>query len=291
MFMQVLINGLVAGAMHVLVGLGFSIVFQTARFFDFAFAGVLTIAAYVVVATGSIGMPVFFGLCLAVFTAAIVGGAFDCFVYRRLRRRAAPKLVLMLSALGLWIAVVNGMALVFGDSPRILGARVAVNSIAIGPIWITPLQTTVIILALTLTLVAWGGLHYTRLGLVARALANDETLAICCGARTEHVLFWIAVAGSAMGGMAAALVAADTGVSPTIALRVLLPGVVAVVIGGVGKFSGLIVAGFGIGLLQQLAAWFVSTAWEDAIVFIILIIFLLLRPEGAFGGKLRKTMV
>lgn len=97
--------------------------------------------------------------------------------------------------------------------------------------------------------------------------------------------------GSATAGVAAALLAYDTGMTPTMGFRTLLMGMVSVIIGGIGSIPGIAIGALLLGAAQHLTAWWMSSKWQDAIVFVILILFLLFRPQGFLGKPLRKASV
>jgi len=290
--MQVLADGLVAGAIYALVALGFSIRFQAARTFDFSYAAVITLAAYT---AGRYFDYVFANPACTVVLACVVAGTFgallDVVVFRPLRRSGARELVTLLASLGAMVAIVNAISIAFGDRPEIIGTVIRTNSVAVGPVQITVLQFVTIALAFVAGTICWHVYQRTRWGLIMRALADDETLARSFGVRRERSILQATILGSALGGLAAILSAFDTGLFPLLGFQLLLPGVVASVVGGIGRPGGAFLAGIAIGVIQQAAGWFTSTGWQDPILFAILLAFLLFRPQGLFGTPLRRTIV
>lgn len=292
MFTQILFNGLVAGAIYALVALGFSLRFQATRTFDFSYAAVITLSAY---AAGKVfeysGANWVISALAGCTTAGTVGVLLDVTIFRPMRRSGARELAILLASLGTMVAVANSISLGFGDRQQIIGSAVTHNSIALGSARITSLQLATIYVALMVGGFCWYAYHRTRWGLVMRALADDEVLARCYGISRERLILQATILAAVIGSSAAILSAMDTGLSPLIGFQLLLPGVVASVVGGMGRLGGVVIAGCAIGLIQQAAGWITSAGWQDPILFAILLVFLLVRPHGVFGAPLRRSAV
>ena len=99
------------------------------------------------------------------------------------------------------------------------------------------------------------------------------------------------IVGSSLAGVTGILYGLDYGITPTMGLNALMMGVIAVIIGGIRSISGIALGALLLAMAQQLGAWYLGSQWQDAIAFIILVIFLLFKPEGFFGNKLAKTIV
>ena len=127
--------------------------------------------------------------------------------------------------------------------------------------------------------------------MVMRAVADDLELARVSGIDSDRIILWTFAISSALAGIAGILVAFDTDMTPTMGLNVLLMGVVAVIIGGSGSIPGVALGALFLGLAQHLGVWGISSQWQDAIAFIILLAFLLVRPEGVLGKRVTKATV
>jgi branched-chain amino acid transport system permease protein len=291
-YLQVIVNGVIAGGIYVLVALGFTIIFQVSRFFDFSYAGSMTAGAYAAAYVSdllgySVGVMALSGVTVAV----VAGLLFESFVYRPLRRRDSSSLVLVLSSLGLMIVTLNFVSLLAGDQPRKLRFSIVIESIILGSARITKLQLGILLVSLATIGLCWLVLKYTAWGKAVEAVSSDNELATSIGIRTSRIRMQVVALGFSLGGLAATLVAFDTGATPALGFRLLLPGLVAAIIGGVGSRGGALIGGMAIGIIEQSSGWFVSTAWQDAILFAILILFLLLRPQGILGKPLRRATV
>ena len=124
-----------------------------------------------------------------------------------------------------------------------------------------------------------------------RAVANDPELASVSGIDSGKVILLTFALGSALAGVAGILVAFDVDMIPTMGMNALMMGVVAVIIGGVGSIPGIALGSLLLGMAQHLGVWFISSQWQDAIAFAILLIFLLFRPQGFLGKKIKKANI
>jgi branched-chain amino acid transport system permease protein len=137
----------------------------------------------------------------------------------------------------------------------------------------------------------WFGAHKSRVGMLLRAVACDSELARVKGLPVDLVKLVVFGIGSGVVGLAAIIAAYDTDLTPTMGFNALLPGVAAAIVGGIGSIRGAFFGGLLIGFAQQFGGWQFHTHWQDAVVFVILIGFLILRPQGFFGRPLRRVAV
>jgi branched-subunit amino acid ABC-type transport system permease component len=134
-------------------------------------------------------------------------------------------------------------------------------------------------------------LKYTKKGQAIRAVAIDPELARVSGIESDRVILSTFALGSAMAGVAGILVALNVDMTPTMGMNALLMGVVAVIIGGIESIPGIALGALFLGMAQHLGAWNVGSQWQEAIAFAILLIFLLFRPQGFLGKKVKTATV
>jgi branched-chain amino acid transport system permease protein len=124
-----------------------------------------------------------------------------------------------------------------------------------------------------------------------RAVASDSELAKLSGIKSDRIILISFAIGSALAGIAGILVALDVDMTPTMGMNMLLMGVVAMIIGGVGSIRGIVLGSLLLATAQNLAVWYISSQWMDASAFVLLLIFLLFKPEGFMGKKIRRAEV
>jgi branched-chain amino acid transport system permease protein len=150
---------------------------------------------------------------------------------------------------------------------------------------ITDTQIVIAASAFVVLIGLWGLERWTRLGKEMRAVADDSLASSVVGINPERVILWMFVIGSALSGLAGILISYETNIEPTMGFNALLKGIIASIIGGIGSIPGAALGGLLLGLAENLGIWKLPAMWKDTIAFGILIIFLLVRPQGILGKK------
>jgi branched-chain amino acid transport system permease protein len=290
---QIAANVVVSAAGYALIGVSFAIPFRVARFFHMAHGAVYAWAAYfALVLAAGLHYPVWVAYIGAVCLSGILGALLQVGIYKPLRTRGTSSpLVLLLASLGVYVLLQNGISLAFGDAARTLPIHDVAPGIAVLGARVTPVQFSTIAASCAAVLAVAAILGNTARGKAMRAVMGDPELAAVCGIDSERVTLWAFAVGSALAGIAGVLAAADIGMTPTMGLGPLLVAVVVMVTGGVESTTGIAAASLLLALAQQLGAWFIGSRWQDPIAFAILLLFLLARPQGMLGRKLRKATV
>lgn len=286
---QALANGFAAGSSFALVAIGFALIYWAAGFFHFAHGAIITVGAYAAYTFVTLlGWSPILGVPLAISVAMLVGAGIEICAYRPLRRSGASSSILLLASLGLFVAVQNVLSVLFGDVTLTLRAGPAGEAFQILGARVTWVQLDTAVIATALALLVWVGVRFTRAGCMIRAVATDSDLARAVGIPTDLTFVAVLAVGSMLAGAAGILIAYDTGLTPMMGFNALLMGFVAAIVGGVQSIIGVFLAGLLVGGLRHLGVWKLPTQWQDAIVFAVLILFLLLRPQGIFGRSLSR---
>lgn len=292
MLLQLLINGAVVGSAYALIALSFGLIYTTSRFFHFAHGTVYTFGAYLTFLFFRIfGLPFVFAVALSVPLAATVGSLCEALIYRPLRRRRATSAVSLMASLGLFVALQNLISLSFGDDTKSIRTGIVTEGVDLLGAYVTRLQIALFVVSLALCGLTWMVLHFTRAGKIIRAVADDQDLSRIVGVQVDRAMLQVFALGSALAAATAIMSSLDTDMTPTMGFNALFAGVVAVIVGGVGSIPGAVLGGLFVGVAQQVGVWKLPTQWQDAIVFVILILFLLLRPRGFFGQRPRSFKV
>jgi branched-chain amino acid transport system permease protein len=208
-----------------------------------------------------------------------------------IRKRNGSALVLLLASIGAYLVGQNLISIGFGDDLKtlssgriragllIFGARITIDQIGV----IVASITAIVGVALLLKL--------TNSGRYIRAVANDEQLARTLGLNVDRVRLLVMVTGSALAGLAGTLFALDQDIVPTMGMKLLLMGVVAMVVGGRTSVLGAAAGGIIIGVAQNICAIWLPLVWQDSVVFGILVLFLLIRPYGLVGHTVRQATI
>jgi branched-chain amino acid transport system permease protein len=292
MVQQILMDGLVAGCAYALVALGFGLIFKICRFYNLAHGAVYTLGAYLAYLFVNLwGWRLGFGVGAAVLGTAVIGYGIEAGVYRPMRRKHTTSLVLLMASLGLLVSLQNLVALLFGDDTKLLRAGVVQEGISLLGARVTPIQLLTVLTSVLLSAGLWIWLRQSKWGKMIQAVGNDPALSLIVGVPNNKAIAVTFVVGSALAGVAAILLAFDTDLTPTMGLRAILMGIVAIIVGGVGSIPGSFLGGLLIGMAEHLGVWKLPTQWQDTIVFAVLIVFLIARPQGLLGTPVGRAEV
>nr|VFK63499.1 MAG: branched-chain amino acid transport system permease protein [Candidatus Kentron sp. UNK]VFK70842.1 MAG: branched-chain amino acid transport system permease protein [Candidatus Kentron sp. UNK] len=282
--MQIILNGLISGFGIALLAMAFQVVYLPTRIFFVGLAGLYALAPYVYLTTQkSFGLWPF---SVIVSATVLVGLAvlIEWANHAPLTRRRASEGTHLISSLGLYIILVQIVAMIWGNDTQTL--RMGLDTIfPIGESIITQSQLLLFIVASLLLVGFLIMLRTTDIGLRLRALADNPTQFALYGYNVNiHRLLAFALAGVFVTS-ASLLTAYDIGFDPHNGLHAVLLAVVAVIIGGRTSFIGPIVGGLLLGIIRAQVVWHLSARWQEAVTFVILALFLLLLPQGLFGHK------
>jgi len=289
MIFQFLINGIIIGSIYSLVSLGFALVYNTTRIFHIAYAVLYMVCPYFILTFYShLGLPLLFSFMIAVSMTIILSLVMEIFIYQPLSKKESSPNIIMISSIGIMIIVINAIALLYGNETKILNQDIS-ETVAFSGIIITYTQLAQFLISVLLLVGFLIFLKFSKFGIKTRAMRDDYVLCSVFGVdifKMRLLLFTLSAFFASVGG---GLVAYDVGMDPYVGMPMLLNAVVALIIGGIGRFEAPVVGGFIIGILQALSVWAFSARWQDAITFSVLILFLLFKPEGLLGEKQRAV--
>jgi branched-subunit amino acid ABC-type transport system permease component len=290
--LQIIINILYSSVVFALIGLSFSTIYSATKFFNLAHAFILTFTAYL---TYLFSSQMSLGLCVAVplaITCAIaLGLLIETILFKSLRKRGASSMILMIASLGLYVFLQNVTSMIWGNNIKSIRIReVKVGHEFFGA-YITDIQIITIVVCLVLFAVCVFFMKYNRIGRNIRAVASNPELSNIVGIHSDRIILWAFGIGSALAAVAGILIAYDTHLRPTMGFNWLLYGVVAMIIGGIGSNWGLMGGAFLLAITQHLAAYYIGSQWIDAVAYIILILFLIAKPLGFSGKRLKKIEI
>lgn len=283
-FVQLLINGLIAGSIYALVAAGFSLIYTTNRFVHFAHGAVVATAAFLFYTFFTLkGLPLAFAIILTVLSGAIIGWLIYTLLYGPLKKKKSSNAILLIASLALMVLLENSLMLIFGADAKI----VSVPSLKIGfdvlGAKITLLQIIIIFSALLLLFLTWLFIRYAKIGKIMRAVADNPELARLTGINSLKIEKLSFMIGSFIAAAASVLIALEQNVEAVMGTHLIIKGFTGAIIGGIYSLPGSVIGSYFLGLIENFGVWYLPSGYKDAIAFGILMIFLLLKPQGIFG--------
>ncbi len=279
---QLVLNSIIAGAIYTLVALGFNLIYGATKFFNLTHGVLATAGGYAVFYFGkTLGWNVYLAVIIAIILAGLIGYGLDKIIYRPLRGRKASNMVLLVASLGAFTAIQAIIAILFTSQFQTLSNDIGGQKIyeIFGAV-ITQTQVIILISGILIMLGLAVFLKFSLVGKAIKAVSDDEEVAKIIGINTNKIIGYVFFIGSAIAGWAGIMVGFDTGIEPTMGMSLLLKGVIASIIGGVGNIYGGVLGAFLLGFVENFGIWKLSGEWKDAIAFVLLIIFLIFRPKG-----------
>jgi branched-chain amino acid transport system permease protein len=284
-----LINGLQTGSVYALVALGYSMVYGIIKLLNFAHGDIIMVGAYMVYyAIASFALPPIVAVILAVVVSTLLGVTVEKVAYTPLR--SAPRLSLLITAIGVSFLLENGAQLIFGADQKSMDPMVT-GSISLGGIGISYAAIVTIVVSVIAMVILTIVVNKTKIGKAMRAVSEDMGAAQLMGISLNKTISMTFAIGSALAGIGSVLyLCAYPQASPTMGSMLGIKAFVAAVLGGIGSIPGAMIGGFVIGVLEALVAAAGFSMWKDAAVFLILIIVLVFKPTGILGKKIQEKV-
>ena len=289
LFVSQLFNGLQTGSVYALVALGYSMVYGIILLLNFAHGDIIMVGAYTAFyAMTAFHMHPILSVVLAVVTSTLLGVVIEKVAYTPLR--SAPRLSLLITAIGISFLLENGAQLLFGADTKSMDTLVPGN-VSFGSVTISYTAILTIIVAVIAMVALTLLVQKTKLGKAMRAVSEDMGAAQLMGISLNKTISFTFAVGSALAGIGSVLyLCAYSQASPTMGSMLGLKAFVAAVLGGIGSIPGAMIGGFAIGLLEALVAAVGLSVWKDAVVFAILIVVLLVKPSGIMGHPVTEKV-
>lgn len=291
MIIQFLLNGIIVGAIYALVALGFSNIYRTVKFFHFAHGAVYTAGAYFAYTLViQLHQEFIISFLISVALAALLGVLIDRVVYKPLRRKKSSNLILLLASFGIFIFIQNLIQLIYGAQILTLRTGPIQEGYHFFSAVVTSTQIIILIVSIIVMVGLWAFIVKTKIGKAMRAVSDDPIAASVVGINPERTILICFAIGSAIAGAAGILISLETNIEPTMGFPAILKGIIASIVGGIGSIPGAMLGGFFIGIAENMGIAWIPSVWKDAISFMLLIVFLLARPQGILGKKGHKEV-
>lgn len=291
-FLSYLINGISLGSVYAIIALGYTMVYGIAKMLNFAHGDVIMVGAYIsFCSTSYLGLSPLLSVILAVIVCTVLGIVIEGLAYKPLRQ--APALAVLITAIGVSYFLQNAALLIWGSSSKTFSSVVGDWSVKLfdgqlnitGVTIVTVLACIVIMAGLTLFT------NKTKVGTAMRAVSEDKGAAQLMGISVNRTISITFAIGSGLAAIAGVLLcSAYPMLMPTTGSMPGIKAFTAAVFGGIGSIPGAMVGGILLGIIEIFAKAYISTQLSDAIVFAVLIIVLLVKPDGLLGKHVSEKV-
>lgn len=289
-FIQQVINGLNSGSIYALVAIGYTMVYGILKLINFAHGEIMMFGAYFAFIAASIfGWPFWAVIAFSMIVTAVMGFLVEFIAYRPLRN--APRLSMLITAIGMSMLLQNVALLIFGADPIVMPKIFPSVVFNIGGIDVSSVTLITIGLSVFFMILLQLFIQKTKSGRAMRAVSENQDAAVLMGIDVNRTISLTFIIGSALGALGGILYStAYVTIAPTMGTLPGLKAFIAAVLGGIGSIPGAMLGGFIIGMIETMIKAYVSTTWADAIVFFLLIIVLVVKPTGILGKNMKEKV-
>jgi branched-chain amino acid transport system permease protein/neutral amino acid transport system permease protein len=300
---ELTVYGIVLGSIIALGAIGLTLVYGILRFANFAHGDLMTVGAYIALflVTGlfpwlgipdttfgslSFGWRMALAFPIAMACVATVSILLDRILYRPLRLKRSSPVIMAMAALGASFIIRMIVLILWGGDSLFYRPGVLRPAIELPlEIKIRPDQILILVTVLSLVVLLYLFLQRTKMGKAMRATADNMELARVSGIDTERVIIWTWGIGGALVAAGGILYGIDVQLHPGMGWNFLLPLFAATILGGIGNMYGALVGALVMGVAQQVSTAYLLPTYKPAVAFIVMILILLVRPQGIFGGR------
>lgn len=285
-FLQHSLNGLVLGSTYALLGIGLTLIFGIMRVVNMAHGELYSLGAYMAYAVvNALGLNYFGSILLAALAGLAMGAVIEWALLRRRNLAAIDEVMLIM--IGVMIIMQNTELLMWGGVAKAVPSPFSQEPLVFGAVSVSPIRMFVLCTAIVLLVLFYLVIERSRLGLSMRATFQDKDAAKIVGVNVSRIYTLTFALGSCLAAVAGALLAPVFVVNPTMGDLASLKAFAIVILGGLGSLPGAAIGGFALAMVEEFGAGYISTAYRDAIGFLVILAVMVLRPQGLFAGKER----
>ena len=289
-FFTQLLNGLQLGSIYALVALGYTMVYGIILLLNFAHGDIIMAGAHISwIAMAQLGIHPALAALLSIVGCMALGVAIDKIAYAPLRE--APRLSVLITAIGVSYFLESSSQLIFGADAKVVPTFVNLTTVSVGSVTLS--LTAILTVAVTCisTVILTFLVQKTRLGKAMRAVSEDMGAARLMGVNVNSTISFTFAVGSALAGIGAILYSmAYHQATPTMGIMLGTKAFVAAVLGGIGSIPGAVVGGLVVGFVEVAVAALGLSVWQDAVVFLLLIVVLVVKPTGLLGHAVTEKV-
>lgn len=290
-FLQQMINGLSLGSIYALIALGYTMVYGIIKLINFAHGDVYMLGAFVAFyATTFFHLNFFVALIIAMLLCGVLGVVIERIAYKPLRH--ATRITALITAMGVSYVLEYTTQYFAGSDVKTFPTDLLENTaFSLGGVRITMMQIYIFVITIILMVLLTYIVNKTKMGRAMRAVSVDEDAAKLMGINVDTTISFTFFLGSCLAGVAGVLVGVYyNSINPLMGMTPGLKAFIAAVFGGIGNIPGAMIGGLFIGIAETLVTAYGSSLYKDAIVYVILILVLILKPDGLLGKNVKEKV-
>ena len=285
--LQLVVYGLISGSILALGAIGLTLIYSILNFANFAHGDMMALGAYLALFFKvGLALPMWLAFPLAMLCTAVIAIGLERAWFRPLRQRGAGVVILAISSLGLAIILRSLIRMLWSPQAQYYSRAIHFPfTVPLLDVRVNTQQILIMTIALVLVVLVSFFLQRTKLGKAMRATSDNFQLALVSGIDTERVILWAWLLGASLAAAGGILLGMSVRLQPIMGWDLLLPIFAATILGSIGSPYGAMLGGLLIGLAEEVSTQFIPSEYKGAVSLILLVLVLLIRPQGLFGGS------
>jgi len=285
--LQLFFTGIGIGAIYALVALGFVLIYRATNVVNFAQGDFAMLGAFAMILLAvDLNWPYWLSIIITLAGLVVFGALFNLGVYYPLRHRSF--LPVIISTIGASILLENGVLFAYGPAPQSLPGMFETQGFNIGGVFFDSQYLLILVVTVVMVALQYSFFEQTLIGKKMQATSQDKEMASLLGIPVALMIMLTFIYSATLGGLAGILVGPILFVSVGMGSSIALKAFAASIIGGFGDVTGAVVGGLALGVIETFGAAYISVPYKDGFAFLVLFVFLLIRPQGFFGERVAE---
>lgn len=291
MIIQILLNVILSFSLISLVGISFFYIFNTCKYYVIHHASIITLAGFILSALCKYNIPLHLSIIVSILVPTFIGVLIELLLFRNIRKKQQKTFFIIIASLGVYIILQNLLAILFGDDLKLIPTNNIGSSNKIFDAFVTNIQAITIVVNAIVITCSILFFKLSKLGNEMRAVSENAEMSDILGISTNKIILYAVGIGSFVASLTGILITMDVGMNTSSSFNLLFYGVIALIIGGISNLKGLLFGALFLAIVQNLTAVYIDSKWINAATYIILILFLIWKPLGFSGKRLKKTEI
>lgn len=287
---QVIVNSLITGGLYALIAFGFTLIYNTLKFIPFFYGALALWAGYFLYIFVLAKIPFSISMILSILVLIFLTLILNSWLLKSFREKKASSVIMLILALALGILFENLLLAIFGPNVKLIPLPFKNRILNVFGSTLTITQMIIIFISVPFLIFSFYILYRSKYGLIIRALVSEPLMAEILGVNKENVFRQVFIFTGFIAAIVGILYGIEYNLEPTAGTNLVIKAFAASIIGSLEFLPAAIFGGFFLGFIENLSVLFLPAAFKNGITFIILFLFLLLKPKGIFGGKAKEKI-
>lgn len=290
LFHQIITNSLITGGLYALIAFGFSLIYNTLKFVPFFYGALALWSGYFLYLFVNLKIPFAVSVILSIISLIFLAVLLNSWLLKSFRNKKASSVIMLILGLALGVLFENMILAIFGPNVKSINLPFENKIFNLFGATFTIIQFLIMVISIPFLFFLFYILQKTRYGLIIRSLVSEPLMAEILGVNKEDIFRKVFISTGFIAAIVGILYGIEYNLEPTAGTSLMIKAFTAAIIGGLDFLPAAIFGGYLLGFVENFAVLFLPATFKEGVTFVVLFLFLLLRPKGIFGRKLREEI-